>query len=403
MFTLVVTINYGRKLVKMLTATTRFFEEEHEIFRNQVRNFVTKEVHPHVDQWEENALFPKALYPRMGELGFLGIRHPVEYGGTAGDIWMTVVFCEELCRSRTLGMPMSVLVHTDMSSTHIARHGTAAQKDQYLRPMISGEAVCAIGVTEPSGGSDVAAIKTTAERDGDYYVLNGSKIFITNAVHADVFCVAAKTDKDAESRGVSMFIVERDTPGFSLAKKLEKMGCHSSDTGELVFEDVRVPRKNLLGEEGKGFYYIMENFQDERLIAASMAVGATQQALEDTLRYTRERETFGKRIFDHQVVAHKLADMATELEAARQLTYYAADVLQSGRDCTTEVSMAKLYCCNMANKVAYECVQLHGGYGYMKEFPIERFYRDVRQTTIAGGTAEIMKEIIVKRGLDRDL
>ena len=181
------------------------------------------------------------------------------------------------------------------------------------------------------------------------------------------------------------------------------MGCHSSDTGELVFEDVRVPRRNLLGEEGKGFYYIMQNFQDERLIAASMAVSAAQQALEDTLTYTRQRETFGKRIFDHQVVSHRLADMATELEAARQLTYYAADVLASGRDCSTEVSMAKLYGCNMANKVAYECVQLHGGYGYMKEFAIERFYRDIRQTTIAGGSAEIMKEIIVKRGLDRDL
>ncbi len=387
----------------MLTAPSRFFNEDHEIFREQVRNFVVKEVRPYIDQWEEEALFPKSLYRRMGELGFLGIRHPVEYGGSAGDIWMTLVFCEELCRCRALGLPTSVLVHTDMSSTHIARNGTPDQKEKYLRPMITGEAVCAIGVTEPSGGSDVASLRTTAVKDGDSYVINGSKIFITNAVHADVFCLAAKTDKGAQSRGVSLFLVERDTPGFSLAKKLDKMGCHSSDTGELVFEDMRVPRRNLLGEEGKGFYYIMQNFQDERLIAASMAVSATQQALEDTLKYTRERETFGKRVFDHQVVSHRLADMATELEAARQLTYYAADVLASGRDCSTEVSMAKLYSCNMANKVAYECVQLHGGYGYMKEFAIERFYRDIRQSTIAGGTAEIMKEIIVKRGLDRDL
>ncbi len=387
----------------MLTAPTRFFTEDHEIFREQVRNFVTKEVYPHIDQWEEEALFPKSLYRRMGELGFLGIRHPVEYGGSAGDIWMTLVFCEELCRCRALGLPTSVLVHTDMSSTHIARNGTVEQKEKYLRPMITGEAVCAISVTEPSGGSDVASIRTTAVKDGDSYVINGSKIFITNSVHADVFCVAAKTDLDARARGISMFIVERDTPGFSLAKKLDKMGCHSSDTGELVFEDVRVARHNLLGEEGKGFYYIMQNFQDERLIAASMAVSAAQQALEDTLRYTRERQTFGKRVFDHQAISHRLADMATELEAARQLTYYAADVLASGRDCSTEVSMAKLYGCNVANKVAYECVQLHGGYGYMKEFTIERFYRDIRQATIAGGSAEIMKEIIVKRGLDRDL
>ena len=387
----------------MLTAPSRYFTEEHDIFRDQVRGFVTKEVAPYVEQWEADALFPKSLYRRMGELGFLGIRHPVEYGGSDGDVWMTLVFCEELCRCRAMGMPMSVLVHTDMSSTHIARNGTPEQKAHYLRPMITGETVCAIGVTEPSGGSDVAGIKTTAVKDGDQYVLNGAKIFITNSVHADVFCVAAKTEPDASARGVSLFIVERDTPGFSLAKKLDKMGCHSSDTGELVFEDVRVPRGNLLGEEGHGFYYIMQNFQDERLIAASMAVSAAQQALEDTLRYTRERETFGSRIFDHQVVAHRLADLATELEAGRQLTYYAADVLARGQDCSTEVSMAKLYGCNVANKVAYECVQLHGGYGYMREFPIERFYRDIRMSPIAGGTAEIMREIIASRGLDRDL
>ncbi len=387
----------------MLTAPSRFFSEDHQIFREQVRNFVSKEISPHIDQWEDEGLFPKSLYRRMGELGFLGIRHPVEYGGSGGDIWMTLVFCEELCRCRALGLPTSVMVHTDMSSTHIARNGTDEQKEKYLRPMITGEAVCAIGVTEPSGGSDVASMRTTAVRDGDSYVINGSKIFITNAVHGDVFCIAAKTDKDAQARGISLFLVERDTPGFSLAKKLDKMGCHSSDTGELVFEDMRVPRQNLLGEESKGFYYIMQNFQDERLIAAIMAVSASQQALEDTLKYTRERETFGQRIFDHQVVAHRLADMATELEAARQLTYYAADVLASGRDCSTEVSMAKLYGCNLANKIAYECVQLHGGYGYMKEFAVERFYRDIRQASIAGGTAEIMREIIAKRGLDRDL
>ena len=387
----------------MLTAPSRFFNEEHQIFREQVRNFVSKEISPHIDQWEDEGLFPKSLYQRMGELGFLGIRHPIEYGGSGGDIWMTLVFCEELCRCRALGLPTSVMVHTDMSSTHIARNGTDEQKEKYLRPMITGEAVCAIGVTEPSGGSDVASIQTTAVRDGDSYVINGSKIFITNSVHGDVFCLAAKTDKDAQARGISLFLVERDTPGFSLAKKLDKMGCNSSDTGELVFEDMRVPRKNILGEEGKGFYYIMQNFQDERLIAAIMAVSASQQALEDTLKYTRERETFGQRIFDHQVVAHRLADMATELEAARQLTYFATDVLASGRDCSTEVSMAKLYACNLANKIAYECVQLHGGYGYMKEFAVERFYRDIRQASIAGGTAEIMREIIAKRGLDRDL
>ncbi len=385
-----------------LTAQTRFFTEEHEIFREQVRNFVNKEIVPHIDQWEEEGLFPKSLYRRMGELGFLGIRYPEKYGGSNGDIWMTVAFCEEMCRCRAMGLPMSVLVHTDMSSTHIARYGTEEQRQQYLVPMIKGEKVCAIGVSEPAAGSDVGGIQTTAVRDGDSYVLNGSKIFITNAVHADVFCVAAKTQKDKGHKGISMFIVERDTPGFRLAKKLQKLGNHSSDTGELVFEDVHIPRQNLIGEEGKGFYYIMGNFQDERLIAASMAVGAAQQALEDTLRYTRERRTFGQRLFDHQVVAHRLADLATELEAARQLTYYAADVLHRGGDCGTEVSMAKLFASEVANRIAYHCLQLHGGYGYIQEFPIERFFRDIRLSPIGGGTSEIMREIIAKRGLDRD-
>ena len=385
-----------------LTARCGFFTEEHEIFREQVRSFVNKEISPYIDQWEHDGLFPKSLYKRMGELGFLGIRYPEQYGGSNGDIWMTIAFCDELCRCRALGLPMSVLVHTDMSSTHIARYGSEEQRQRYLVPMIKGEQVCAIGVSEPAAGSDVAGIQTTAVKDGDSYVLNGSKIFITNAVHADVFCVAAKTRKDAGHRGISMFIVERDTPGFRLAKKLQKLGNHSSDTGELVFEDLRIPRQNLIGEEGKGFYYIMGNFQDERLIAASMAVGAAQQALEDTVRYTRERRTFGKRLFDHQVVAHRLADMATELEAARQLTYYAAAVLQRGGDCGTEVSMAKLFASEVANRIAYQCVQLHGGYGYIQEFPVERFFRDIRLSPIGGGTSEIMREIIARRGMDRD-
>jgi len=388
--------------VTMLTAPSRYFTQDHEIFREQVRNFVQKEVSPHIDQWEQEELFPKSLYRRMGELGFLGIRYPEQYGGSGGDIWMTLVFCEELCRCRAWGLPMSVLVHTDMSSTHIARYGSEEQRQQYLVPMITGEKVCAIGVSEPAAGSDVGGIQTTAVKDGDTYVINGSKIFITNSVHADVFCVAAKTVKDAGHRGISMFIVERETPGFRLVKKLKKLGNNTSDTGELVFEDVRIPRRNLIGEEGKGFYYIMENFQDERLIAASMAVSASQQAFEDTLRYVRERRTFGKRVFDHQAISHRLADLGTELEAARQLTYYAADVLHRGGDASTEVSMAKLFASEMGNRLAYQCLQLYGGYGYMQEFPIERFFRDIRLSPIGGGTSEIMRDIIARRGLDRD-
>ena len=236
-----------------LTAQSRYFTEEHEIFREQVRNFVNKEVLPHIDQWEEEELFPKSLYRRMGDLGFLGIRYPEKYGGSNGDIWMTVAFCEELCRCHALGLPMSVLVHTDMSSTHIARYGTEEQRQQYLVPMIKGEQVCAIAVSEPAAGSDVAGIQTTAVRDGDSYVINGSKIFITNSVHADVFCVAAKTQKDQGHKGISMFIVERDTPGFRLAKKLKKLGNNTSDTGELVFEDVRIPQKKPDRRRREGF------------------------------------------------------------------------------------------------------------------------------------------------------
>ena len=385
-----------------LTAPSRYFTQDHEIFREQVRSFVQKEISPHIDQWEQEELFPKSLYRRMGELGFLGIRYPEKYGGSAEDIWMTLVFCEELCRCRAWGLPMSVLVHTDMSSTHIARYGNDEQREQYLVPMITGEKVCAIAVSEPAAGSDVGGIQTTAVKDGDSYVINGAKIFITNSVHADVFCVAAKTVKDAGHRGISMFIVERETPGFRLVKKLKKLGNNTSDTGELLFEDVRIPRRNLIGEEGKGFYYIMGNFQDERLIAASMAVSASQQAFEDTLRYVRERKTFGKRVIDHQAVGHRLAELATELEAARQLTYYAADALQRGGDASTEVSMAKLFASEMANRLAYHCLQLHGGYGYMQEFPIERFFRDIRLSPIGGGTSEVMRDIIARRGLDRD-
>ncbi len=384
----------------MQQGLSRYFTEEHEILREQVRNFVQREVAPYVEQWEAEGLFPKALYRRMGELGFLGIRHPEEYGGSGGDIWMTIAFTEELCRCRAMGIPMSVLVHTDMSSTYVARYGSPEQKQAYLVPMIRGEKVCAIAVSEPAAGSDVAGIQTTAVRDGDTYILNGSKIFITNAIHGDVFCVAAKTRKDAGHRGISIFLVEKGTPGFRVVKKLAKLGNHTSDTGELVFEEVRLARGQLLGEEGQGFYYIMRNFQDERVLAAVIALGCARQAVEDTLRYTKERHTFGKRVFDHQAIRHRFADLVTELEAARQLTYYAADLLQQGLPCEVEVSMAKLFACEVANRIAYVCLQLHGGYGYMQEFPIERFFRDVRLCPIGGGTSEIMREIIAKRGLE---
>ena len=388
--------------------------DEHEMLRRTVRAFVEKEVVPQVDAWEEAGRIPRAFWRRLGELGLLGLEFPTEYGGAGGDFLSSVVLGEEMARCRSGGVAFSVLVHTDMSSPWLTRYGTDAQKRRYLPGIVSGETVCALGITEPGTGSDMASITTRAVRDGDCYRLTGSKIFITNGVYGDLYFVAARVagrgeaegepsnsisqgGKNKRHHGISMFLVERDTPGFTVSRRLDKMGMRASDTAELSLQDCPVPAENLLGEEGRGFHQLAAGLQRERIMAAVLALSGAAQALEDTLAYVRERHAFGEPLAAKQALRHRLADMATEIAAARHLVYHAASLYTAGRDCVMEVSMAKLFATEVANRVAYQAVQLHGGYGYMSEFPVERFFRDVRLWTIASGTSEIMREIVAKR------
>ena len=383
-----------------MTDAASMFTEEHAMLRKSVRAFVEKEVAPRVDEWEEAGQIPRAFWRRLGELGFLGLEFPVEYGGAGGDFLSSVVLGEEMARCRSGGVAFSVLVHTDMSSPWLARYGTEAQKTKYLPGIVSGETVCALGITEPGTGSDMANLTTRAVRTGDHYVLTGSKIFITNGVYGDLYFVAARTAQGTAERrhdGISMFLVERGLPGFSVSRKLDKMGMRASDTAELAFHDCPVPAENLLGVEGRGFQQLAAGLQRERIMAAVLALSGAAQALEDSSAYLRERQAFGEPLSRKQALRHKAAEMATEIEAARHLVYRAAACYNAGGDCITEVSMAKLFATEVANRVAYHAVQMHGGYGYMREFPVERFFRDVRLYTIASGTSEMMKEIIAKR------
>ena len=374
------------------------FTPEHEMFRDLVRRFVQDEITPHVDDWEERGEIPRDFFRRMGELGLLGIEYPAQYGGADADVWMTVVLTEELARCRSGGVAFSVIVHTDMSSPWLGRDGSDDQKRRYLPDITSGRKVCALAITEPGAGSDMASLETRAERDGDDWVLNGAKTYITNGVYGDLYFVAAKTrDSGRKHQRLSQFLVEGGTPGLKVSRKLSKTGMWASDTAELVFEDVRVPNDNLLGEEGRGFYQLASGLQRERLLSAVLSVSAAGQALDDTLEFLKSREAFDKPLAEFQALRHRIADMATQVQAARRLTYGAVEAFANGGDCVTEVSMAKLYSSEMANRVAYEAVQLHGGLGYMRELPVERFARDYRLWTIAAGSSEMMREIIAKR------
>jgi len=378
----------------------KIFNEQHQMFRQAVRSFVQREVEPHIEEWEQAGQIPKSIWPRMGELGFLGVEYDEKYGGGGADFLTTAVLCEEMARSGCASLAMAVGVQTDMASPHLYWTGSEALKEKYLPGICRGQSLCAIAVTEPGGGSDVAAIRTRAVRDGEHYVLNGSKMFITNGVLADLYFVAARIERgerDKRHKGISMFLVERNTPGFSVSRKLDKMGNRASDTAELAFQDMRVPAENLLGREGVGFYEVMRVFQRERLVAGLHAVAGCERALEETIAYVKQRHAFDGPLSEKQVVRHKLADLATLIEAARALTYAACLRFQAGEDAVKEISMVKLFAGEMAQRVAYDCVQLHGGYGYMREYPIERFFRDIRLLTIGGGTSEIMKEIIAKQ------
>ena len=375
-----------------------YFGEEHELLRTQVRRFVNEQIKPRAPQWEEDGMVPRNVLRRMGELGFLGIRYPAEYGGSDMDTLATVVLAEELGRSTFSGVAITVLVHTDMASVHLFNGGSRALKDRFMPDVVAGKKIVAVGVTEPGAGSDVKGIRTTARRDGDSYVLDGAKMFITNGVHADLYCIAAITNPDMRpSQRVSMLLVEKGTPGFRVGRALDKQGWRSSDTAELLFENCRVPAANLLGEEGRGFYAIMRNFQNERIVIGAMAMGEALAAIEITLDWVTQRQTFGAPLWSRQAIRHRLAMLATKVEAGRQLVYHAAWLVTQGIDATKEVSMVKAYCGELVNEVMYACLQFHGGMGYMRESAIERMSRDARVQSIGGGTTEVMLEEVAKR------
>ncbi len=375
-----------------------YFKEEHNMLRDQIRRFVEERIMPVAKQWEEAGMVPREVLQEMGELGFLGIRYAEEYGGSNMNALGAVVLAEELGRSTFGGFAITVLVHTDMASPHLDNYGSKEQLARYMPDIIAGKKITGVAVTEPDTGSDVAAIRTRAIRDGDHYVINGAKMFITNGVHGDLFFVAARTDPEAKaSRGISIFAVEKGTPGFTVSKKLKKMGWHSSDTAELVFEDCRIPVENLIGEENKGFYSIMNNFQNERLILGAQTMGEASKAIELTLDYVTTRKAFGGVLFDKQAIRQRLAKLAARVEAGKQLVYHAAWLDSQGEDCIKEVSMIKAYCGELVNHVLYDCLQFHGGFGYIRESAIERMYRDARIQTIGGGATEVMLEEVAKR------
>ncbi|MEW6348929.1 MAG: acyl-CoA dehydrogenase family protein [Thermodesulfobacteriota bacterium] len=371
-----------------------YFEESHRIFRQTVARFVDREIRPHIDEWEEAGEFPKELYTKAGEIGVLAVCYPEEWSGFQGDVFHEVVVTEELTRSGSGGLAAGLMSHA-IALPPILALGTKEQKQRFIPPVLRGEKIAALGITEPGGGSDVAAIKTRAVRDGDSYVVNGSKIMITSGTRADFVTMAVRTGEEGH-RGVSLLVVETDTPGFTASKKLRKMGWWASDTAELSLLDVRVPAENLLGEEGAGFYGIMQNFQKERLYLALMANTTAQMALEESLAYARGREAFGKPLTGFQVTRHKLVDMATLVEVSREFTYRVAARIQAGEHVIKEISMAKNFASEICDKVCHAAVQIHGGYGYMREYLVERLYRDSRILSIGGGTTEIMKEIISK-------
>jgi alkylation response protein AidB-like acyl-CoA dehydrogenase len=375
------------------------FTDEHEDLRESMKSWVLKELTPHAEEYEEN-LWPDSVLHRMAELGYVGLCFPEEYGGQGGDYYYSLVRAECLSYAASGGPGMGLAVHTDMVLPPIELLGTEDLKQRYLVPGIKGEKIACLAITEPGAGSDVAGIRTTARRDGDEFVINGSKTFITNGARADFILLVAKTDPDAGHDGITLFIVDlKDdngeyVPGFTVTRTLEKLGMHASDTAELSFEDVRVPAENILGQEGKGFYHISWELQGERLVAASGSVAGAERLFEKTLEYAKEREAFGRPIGKFQAIRHKFAEMATKIEAAKQLTYATAWRFNNGEYPVREITETKLYTSRIACEVADECIQIHGGYGYMKEYGIERAYRDVRLNRIVAGTDEIMLEVI---------
>jgi len=377
-----------------MTEFQEYFGETHSMVRQTVRKFVEREIRPFVDDWEEKGEFPRELYAKAGDAGILGIGYPEAYGGSAGDTFVKIAATEELMRCGSGGVAAG-LGSLDIGIPPVLALGTEEQKSRFIPPVLRGEKIAALGITEPNAGSDVANIQTKAVRKDDHYVVNGSKMFITSGARADQLTCAVRTGGEGYG-GVSLLVMESDTPGYSVSEKLKKMGWWASDTAQIFFDDCRVPAKNLLDQEGRGFYGIMENFQNERLQLSIMANMTAQLALEESLKYAQEREAFSRPLSGFQVTRHKLVDMATLVEASREFTYRVAAKMDAGKNQVKEISMAKNFACTVSDKVTHDAVQIHGGFGYMREYLVERLYRDNRVLSIGGGTQEIMKEIISK-------
>lgn len=375
-----------------------YVDDDLRAIRDQVREYVERELVPNVEQWEEAGEVPREVLDEMGKLGFFGLRIPEEYGGLGMGHIASVVFAEEMGRSTSGGTSITVLVHTDLATPYVTNFGNQEQKARWLPKFASGELITAIAVTEPDAGSDVAAIRARAHRDGDGWRINGTKMFITNGGFADVVFVAAKTNPDVKgSRGISIFAVEKGTEGFAASRALDKMGWHASNTAELVLDDVWIPDSHLVGEENEGFYYIMENFQNERLALMGAAIGEAQKAIDLTLDYVKEREVFGEPLWEKQAVRQRLAMRQAEVDAGRELVYKAAWLTDEGGDSVRLVSEVKALVGELVNRVVYDCVQFHGGMGFITESTIERMYRDARIASIGGGATEVMLEEVAKR------
>jgi citronellyl-CoA dehydrogenase len=383
--------------VQTKTSDQIYFTKEHDRVRRAVREFVKKEINPHIDEWEEKGEAPlHDLFKKMGALGFLGIRYDPKYGGQGLDYWYELILLEELGHAHAMGIPVAIAVQTNMATPAIDEFGSEYLKETYLKPAIAGEMVTSIAVTEPGAGSDVSAIATTATKDGDAYIINGSKTYITNGTQADILTLLARTSDNPGYDAFSLFVVPTDLPGFKVSRKLDKLGLRCSDTAELFFDKVRVPSKNLIGKEGEGFIYQMKQFQHERFTALPGTYIAALDMIDMTVDHIRKRIVFGKPLIARQVLRHRLADWLTEIECLRQLTYHIVRMKMENLDVTREVSMGKLFASQVLRKVADGCLQMFGGLGYMNEMLISRYYRDARLISIGGGADEVMREIISK-------
>ena len=377
-----------------------YFTEEHEAFRQSFKDFLQKEVKPHIEKWESTGTIDRFIWKKFGEMGYFGLNTPEAYGGLNLDIFYTLIFLEELQKIDSGGFAAAMWAHAYLAMTHVNKEGDERIKSEYLTASVEGEKIGCLCISEPFGGSDVAGMRTTAVKKGDSYVINGSKTFITNGVYSDYLIVAAKTNPEDKHKGMSIFIVDRDTPGIT-ASKLNKLGWRASDTAEIAFDNVVIPASNLMGEEGKGFPYIMQHFALERLIMAVNAHARAEYALEYAIQYMSERQAFGKTLDQFQALRHKVAEMAADVEMHKEFNYSIAKRLDQGQYVVKEASMAKMVSTKMADAVIYDCLQLLGGYGYMEDYPMARLMRDSRLGPIGGGTSEILKEIIAKMVIDK--